>query len=196
MNYYIWEHFTNGSTKFFDCGIEEFEGWLDICWFTGEKIDQKKLPNPIIYNTDSSMNPEDFPLHSDSSFLVSDKILNILKALEIVGFDYYPAKIIKSKKKIYNNYYVLNILNVLDCLDKEKSKFKIKEFGPAKVYMFKKISFSEDKIPKDVKIFRINESTNVFINQEIRDAFINAVVTGAEFIPIEKGQSLFGNYEE
>jgi len=195
--FYLWEYKTTQRTRFFSCGIEPYDGWLEILWITGGKIESGKLPGVLKYNAENQMKPEDFPLTSDTEFLVSERIVKILQDLKTPGVDYYKSEIIQPNGNVIKDYCTLNILNVLDCLDKENSKYMLKSIGPSKVYRFKRISLEESKIPEGVRLFRIKEKrTLVFADQYLKDAFEGAKITGVRFVPISEGEAILGDYEE
>lgn len=89
-----------------------------------------------------------------------------------------------------------NLMAGLICLDKENSKYQARTLGPATIYKFKKISFIESKTPKETKIFRIKESTIVFIDQTLAEILIEQGITGIKITPITEGDPVLGNYDE
>jgi hypothetical protein len=194
--FYILTHQTNNETQFFSCNLEEFEGWLNISWLTGEEIDSIKLPKILRYRADNLLLPEDFPLTSYTGLLVSNRISGILKKSNISGLQYFDSEIVQPNGNVIQGFYTINILNELDCLDKSKSKFQVKTLGPALMYKFKKIVFDESKIPKEARLFRIKESTNVFVDQSLKDTFTKEKITGIKLTPISEGDPVLGNYDE
>jgi len=185
--YYIWKHTVDGSTKFFTCGIEEFEGWRRIGWLSGKKI-EKTLPQILHYLTSSKkMKPEDFPRTGGTQFLISKKIANIIKRINPDNIDYYDSDIIRPDGVILKDYYTINILNVLDCTDWNKTDFEIEKLGPAEIIKFNKLILDVDKIPINNKLFRLYKSETILIAHEsIKEAFEKENVIGVHFIPISE----------
>jgi hypothetical protein len=184
--FYLWNYDTQSKGDFFRCGREEFKGWPDIPWTSGEKINSEKIPKVLKYFAANHLTPEDYPLTADyTQFLVSSRIVAILKELNVLGVDFYKSEIVRPNGEIIKDYYTLNILNRISCLDKEKSDFKIKKFGPAEIYDFKKICLDKSKIPSSVKLFRLDEDgTLVFVDQTIKEEFEKEGITGIKLEPI------------
>ncbi|MEN2773572.1 DUF1629 domain-containing protein [Acetivibrio clariflavus] len=141
---------------------------------------------PIIrYIADSNLEPEDYPFtESLSLFLVSDRIVKILKELEIPGMQCFKSEIVCTDGKVKDNYYTINVINYEDCLNKEKSEFETFKIGNHIMYDFKKIYFDFNKISPQNKVFHIKESVLTFVHQSVKDEFERAGITGVEFKPV------------
>jgi len=130
--------------------------------------------------------PEDYPFTGSTEFLVSSRIANILKGLNVSGVDYYESEIIRPNQEVLKGFVTINITNRISCLDKEKSIFSIRHYGPAEVYKFKKISLDSSRIPEGVKLFRLEEqSTLVIAHQMIKERFEKDGITGVKFEPVD-----------
>lgn len=191
--FYLWEYDTkNSDSKFFSCHMEENNELIDIPWISGEKID--KPLNIIKYYADNMLPPEDFPFNGSIEILVSNKIVEILKKLKVTGIDYYESEIIQPNGNVIKGFYTLNILNIIDCLELEKSNYIIKEIGPGIVYRFTKISLNNCKIPSGVKVFRIPEKLMLlFVDQDIKEEFDRQKISGIKLIPINEGEPYLVN---
>lgn len=192
--YYIWDDNSNDDVNgFFSCGLAKGSGdWLDVVWFMGNKIDLSGLTTPIKYFSDSMLMPEDYPFTISSEFLVSKKIAGILREMNVPNLDYYESIIIRNKNndKI-DGFYSINILNVLDCIDFKKSKYKAEDYGTATRYDFNKLVLDESKIPSDIKVFRLKyRKTLVVAHKSIVEACERENVTGINFIPVEEYQDI------
>ena len=80
-------------------------------------------------------------------------------------------------------YYIVNVLNVIDGLNYEKSEFKKTHDGSP--YSVKKFSFKPN-IVKDVSIFKVFlkdhiYSTNLLVSQEVKDIVEANGLTGFSF---------------
>lgn len=73
------------------------------------------------------------------------------------------------------DYYLCNVVNVIDCLDKDLSKFN--EFGGVS-----KIVFDSSKISRE-GFFKIQEDncTSIYCTENIRALFTDKAISGAEF---------------
>lgn len=116
--------------------------------------------------------------------MVSDRIVRILKELEIPCIQYFKSEIVCTDGKIKDNYYTINVINYEDCLNKEKSVFETFKISNHIVYDFKKIYFDFNKIRSQNKVFRIKEEVWTFVHQSVKDEFERAGITGVEFKPV------------
>lgn len=115
------------------------------------------------------------PIISD---LVADVLIKNCQN-EIELFD------VKIEMKVNHKYYFLNILNVIDCIDLEKSVYTL--FSP-NVLVFKtidKLVFNEEKIDKD--IFRIKGvRTNIIISEKIKQEILALNLEEIKLTPINQ----------
>lgn len=187
--YYIWKYNAGDETRFFSCGIEQFEGWEKLGFNLGHKptID---FPLPLKYYAVNGMMPEDYPMTgSFFDFLVSKKIASILKAHNIPNINYYESQIVRPDGEILKDYYTINILNIVNCVDMEKSDYLIKDWGfpGSEYYFFNKLVLDETKINEDIKLFLLGEEVvHKVVHQDIKDACEKVGVTGIKFIPVEE----------
>lgn len=184
--YYIWEYEKKGSTKFFSCGMEQFEGWTDIPWNMGIKLTET-VPSTIKYFATNGILPEDYPRTGTGfHFLISDKIANILRKLNVEGVEYYNSIIVRPDNSIISGFSTINIINVLDCLNRELSEYEIKKYGPAEVYEFNKIRLYQSKIPDNIKLFHLKEQKSLtFVHESLKTVLESEGVSGISFKPVE-----------
>lgn len=184
--YYIWEHERKGSTQFFSCGMEQFEGWTNIPWNMGKELTQT-IPSTIKYFANNGILPEDYPRTGTGfHFLISEKIVNILRKLDVQGIEYYDSIIIRPDSSIISGFSTINIINVLDCLNRELSDYEIKKYGPAEVFEFNKICLSRNKIPENIKLFHLKEQKSLtFVHESLKNIFEREGISGISFKPVE-----------
>ena len=82
-----------------------------------------------------------------------------------------------------NKYYAMNIVNVIDALDEEKSVFDTLPGGIR--FFFEKYAFLKDKI-KNQKIFKIKEEkrSKVFVTEEFKNKVEKENLKGFDFIKV------------
>ena len=181
--YYVWKNYINNEVDFFTCGLERLEDYREVNWFAGERIEQS-LPTILRYNIDSMILPADYPMTAGGGMvLISGKIMEIFDRLNITGFDRYPSEIIRPNGEIIGNYYTLNLLNKVSCVNQEQSMTQMKKLGPVHIPKYKKLVLDYDKIPSDVLLFRLEgRETIILVYEKIKKAFDEEGVTGADLI--------------
>lgn len=80
-----------------------------------------------------------------------------------------------------DNFYAINIMTVLECIDYEKSEYKLFKDGK-RIMRFKKYSFIKNEI-QDQHIFKIKDEPlgNPFVSDEFRDMVMSSKLSGFVF---------------
>jgi hypothetical protein len=145
----------------------------------------------VYYNVDkidSYINEYDFLPVSAGPPLVSQKFKDIFSDLENIEIQFIQSEIWDKKGNSNNIFWAINILNLVESLDKEKSTYEITEYGS---YDIKKMFLKNDCL-KDLKIVRLKEDKLRII---VNDTFINLVkkhkLKGMDFL--EEGYSIYTN---
>lgn len=180
--YYIWTHLFDKSQKdFFDCGIEQFEGWDLIEWQSGKKI-TSPLPETLHYFAINNVNPDDYVMTGSTEFLVSGKIVAILNRIGVSNIEYYKSSIHKPNGEMLEEFFTVNILSVVDCINKKKSSYRVQRYGPVEVNYYSKLVFRYKKIDQSLKLFRIHEREGLVVAHEsVVNAFHSEGITGIRF---------------
>ncbi len=110
---------------------------------------------PLVYTTDAKKGDE---LRSflDSSFtLMSADFLDLFKKAGVANLQTFPA-VIKSTEDgyVWDNYFGVNIIGMIECADLEKSKYT--EIMPGH-YRFKELAINSARIPDGLLMFRLKE---------------------------------------
>lgn len=84
-------------------------------------------------------------------------------------------------KNSESSFYAINIIKVIDCINYEKSEFKMFKDG-IRIMRFKKYSFLEDKLDGN-SIFKIIDEPlgNPFVTDDFRNAVLDNGLTGFKF---------------
>ena len=131
--------------------------------------------------------PEDYPMTNGGYLLVSDKIERALRQVD-ANIQYLPARIQKKSGKIYDNFWTLNVLDVISCTDFGRSKVRRTPLpNGGEIVRILKLFLDERKIPAGKKIFRLGEQkTWLIVHQDIVDLLSPLHPVGLKFIPVEK----------
>ncbi|GHS90140.1 hypothetical protein FACS189487_11490 [Campylobacterota bacterium] len=120
----------------------------------------------------------------------SKKVYDVLEPLNIKGLQLVPVIITGNKGEEYDNYWVANIYNTIECFDKEKSVYKYSDFLACWERIEKLVLDKEklSKIPLDERLVFIPKETSQFIvyHKSIVDVILSVNPEGVFFVPVEK----------
>lgn len=111
--------------------------------------------------------------------IVSQKVLDILDDFCNGDFEKFDANIYVKNKKI-NGYYLINILNKLDILDKEKSSFDT--IGDSDVILgIENLVYKYDNLGENNIVRNKNYLLHVLVSDKLKKIFDNLKIKGVEF---------------
>ncbi|WP_299460869.1 DUF1629 domain-containing protein [uncultured Microscilla sp.] len=129
-----------------------------------------------------------------STFLViSERFKTLFENFQddIQFIEFIPLRLenLKSNEKS-EKYYLLNILNNIECFDWEKSSYTRypKDIFPDQQHLIRKVDklVIDHKPIKERNIFRVAEKPiPIYISQKLKDAIEEADLTGVEFHEVE-----------
>ena len=124
----------------------------------------------------------------DSCMVVSARLADALRAHKIAKLEYLPVKIIDHKGKVASkDYFILNPLDLVDCINRKKSKFRSSLIFPENIEKFEKFVIDESRIPEDRPIFRLKGfSYMALASKSLVDALTKGQFTGLEWLPVSK----------
>lgn len=122
-----------------------------------------------------------FEVLPNSGFLLitSDKVIDILNAICPNDFQTFEANIYANDKKI-EGYKLINILNSVDIVDKEKSKFKTFK-GTSHIMSFDKIVYKHESLIAHDIVRNADYKSHILVSDRIKVAFENAKIKGVQF---------------
>ena len=182
MNLEIYEFHpkTKSVVVFHPISLLEFTG------FDGLSMkDNWKIPRYKMFNKSR-------PIKDFISFQVGRTIIfseNARHSLEyLIGKYVEFLPFVELKKK---QYFFLNVLNIVDCLDKKRTKI---HYVQDRIICLDYIHFIKKRLPNS-PIFKIPESMSyIFVRQSFIDAIINNNLTGAIFFNPDNKE--FSKWEE
>lgn len=126
--------------------------------------------------------------------LVSEKLKSILESHK-VNCEYFAVAILdKNGRRIDKKYFIVNVLDVVDCIDIEKSSFEMNCINKDQVLYFDKLVLDVSKVPEDKSIFRLKDKTDqVIINHMLARKLLDAGCTGIDFQCLEDNGSVHRN---
>ncbi|PCI36120.1 MAG: hypothetical protein COB50_05140 [Thiotrichales bacterium] len=132
--------FVIGSPETYNAGLFKYSykraGLERIKLFGGKRLDADPCPQHVIYSTVPEETVKIFDVLPVRTFPIFNKrAVGVLEKICPDDFQAFPIKIINSpdKKKLEpfenNDYFIINITNTVDALDKENSNLKCYEDG-------------------------------------------------------------------
>lgn len=168
--------------------------------------------------------------------VVTERTISLFREIGISNIEYIPlvikddfynyddvemanlqSKELDYKSINYNHFFLLNILNHIDCIDHTKSTLEyympqasISEDMPENmkqvlqtkkrdydVDFIQSLIFNESKIPNDIKIFRLKDCPRLLIfKEDIVKSIKEANLTGFIFIPLEEYTELIPDEDD
>lgn len=155
----------------------------------GEEISVSK---PLLFSVDkidSYINNYDI-LPTYNAPLVSKRLKNNFEDLENdKQIQFINVTISDQKGNINNDYYLLNVLKVVPCMDMEKSIYDIKTYGKTAVIQIKKLYIISNGL-KNYDIIRMKEKkAYIIVTKEFKKRCEVAKLKGLDFVP--EGYSIY-----
>ena len=134
------------------------------------------------YNSKTSSLESEYLVNTGMWPIIHKKVKEEFETQGITGIQYLPIKLIDEiTNKESNDYVVMNILNMIEAIDLEKSEYKYNEeydfysFIPVTTY------FDEEECDK-YDIFRASKNTiGIYVSQKIKDIVESNRWIGFEF---------------
>ncbi|MCG8573048.1 MAG: hypothetical protein MJB14_23190 [Spirochaetes bacterium] len=132
-------------------------------------------------------------MYGISYYLISQKLKNILEKEVDQKIEYLPFTLINCKgKQEPSLYYILNVLDIEDCVDLENSKYRESHIAPGTFSSLRILNLEKEKINPELKIFRIKQKTRLLIIRDDLKNFLESNnITGLEFVEMGEKTSIF-----
>ena len=139
----------------------------------------------------------DFPFTENDIHVYSPKFKHLMQKLIRYEIQFLPLQIVfRPTKMSIGKYYLANYLKVIDCIDRENSKYELwtKEnllFWEKREYLLGSFSYIDhlvldSKKITDAKIFRPwGWKMAVIVREDLKDEIENAKITGCIFSSLE-----------
>ncbi|MEK3952120.1 MULTISPECIES: imm11 family protein [unclassified Psychrobacillus] len=119
-------------------------------------------------------------------FIVSKKFKDLIKKIE-EDVQFLPVNVVdfESKSKIVNDeYFVANVLGVVDALNLQNSDYSVVDLDGEKIYSVRKYAVSEDKI-NNKNLFKLKgDEIPLFMSEDFKQLVEKSNITGCEFLEI------------
>ncbi len=118
-----------------------------------------------------------------SCTVVSKRLKEFLEPKITSPIEYLPVTIFNHKNQVASDqYFIVNPLNVIDCIKIEESEVKWNSLDPEKIMSVRKLTFDDDKIDKNVSMFRAKHLYgSIFIHEDLANEMEDQNFTGIVF---------------
>jgi len=155
------------------------KGWFCYIIYSGNKI--KDWPDiQFLYDSNKS---SEFLLNVDTWPIVHKKVVECFNMLGVENIQYLPVKVTdKVTGEECYDYYVLNILNMIDAYDLRKSKYTYDKEIDSYQFLPPDIVLNYKKC-KNYDIFRCEkDNIPIYVSQRIKEAIEKENFIGFKFI--------------
>lgn len=136
----------------------------------GRRIDVRNLT--VMASTTQSDRREDMPWTSLYSQLVSGRLMHLWESLYPGNIQYIPCDIKCVDGANISDYFLINPLHVIDCMDEAETRARFGDpMGRAVI--------DPSKVPENVGMFRVSRTATTFtIRESVRMAMKREKITG------------------
>ena len=128
---------------------------------------------------------EDMPWNQSVVAIGSPKVKQILERAAPGQVQFLPLRLSDGQGNVLP-FFVLNLLNVIECHDVKMSKWRMERIHNAEDLRFSRFFLDLARVPDEVAIWRARGlGTTLLAKQAIRVAFEAAGITGAQFYAVD-----------
>jgi hypothetical protein len=115
--------------------------------------------------------------------VVSNRLKEELEQQRVNNVEFLPIKIINHKGRIAaKDYFIVNPLDVCDCIDIDKSGVKWNSIAPDKISRCQSLVLRPDQVPPEFQIFRLKFWPNLIaVRSALADRLTSAGFSGLCF---------------
>jgi hypothetical protein len=151
---------------------------------------QRWFPRDVVFELadDHGIELTDAIPNSLNLYLVSERFKVFLEKWSEASIEFLPIRIRNQKGRLEtDNYYIMNLLGTVGCVDLEKSKFRRSAMEPERIFRFYLLVLNEALIPPSTKLFRLKEQPNIIIAREdLVQKILNEGFSGVVFQEMEE----------
>jgi len=172
------------ETRFLVCTNRPSSPWFFLSWNIGKPLGDS-VQEPIVYFGDLDLKPEDLQLTNGIQFLVSERLLEILKA-HGANAEVFRSEIVFPNGKRRMDYFSLNFLDVFPVVDRGRSVFEVDpDFPDTKIYEIKRLVLNESSIPSSPVFIMQENLSYILVSENLRNDIQHHSITGVRFEEID-----------
>lgn len=156
-----------------ETGTDRFE------FLNGNVLDKNEIVSPdIVFECQEKFLYDVLP-NSGSLLIISERLLNIMKNLCEDDFQVFKANVFVKNKKI-DGYYLINIVNKIEVLDKQNSIYTTILDTDA-ILNLKKVVYKQDNLLNHHIVRNLDCLSNVLVSEKLKEIFDKEKIKGVEF---------------
>lgn len=132
--------------------------------------------------------------------IITEKLKSVFEKQSGANFEYYPVKIKDKKGRVFEeSYYLAHLLDIHDCLDLDKSLYRMDAIIKNEIDRFAQIVLDENKLNPEKKMFRIKHKPSmILVTEDLVDEILDvAKCYGPAFEYVEDhGEIYRENFKE
>lgn len=182
--YYVMDFDTSFEKAALIMDNPDIPGYPDLVFDKGVRIKGQLPVFDFIQDKDCQGVLTDYLWTALRGLTVSERFKKTLDAAGVDNVDYYPVRVVNEVTgEVRSDYYVANVVGLIDCLDREKSGIISDPDVPGLITDIERIILKEDKA-KGTLFFRLKNVSGVVIaHPRVKDAVTKAKLTGVKFTP-------------
>ena len=154
-------------------GTDRFE------FLKGKTLDEKTTVCPnVVFDCEEEFLSDVLP-NNGALLIVSRRVLDIMNNLCKCDYQVFEANVFVGKNKV-NGYYLLNILNLVEIINKAGSVFTtIKNSNT--ILKFEKLTYKEENLINHSIARNADYLQHVVVSEELKEIFEKESIKGVEF---------------
>ncbi len=119
--------------------------------------------------------------------IVSSKVLDVLTRLGATRFEPLPVVLHDHKGRVASrDHCIVNILDVQDIIDMERSEYVLSPFDPTQVSRIIRLAVKKEGVAPDALLFRARTMMReIFLHEALHEELLQSGVTGIRAFPAE-----------
>jgi hypothetical protein len=133
-----------------------------------------------------------------SLLIISEKLKVIMVERSEALLEFLPVRLkYQDEQEVKATYYVMNVLEVVECVSLERSMFRYSDISPDRIFRFFHLILDQSRIPSDKKIFRLKENPSlVIIREDLGKDILRAKAIGMMFVEMDEYGREWGKRDE
>jgi uncharacterized protein DUF1629 len=185
--YYVWETRVRRPTDVFIHDYPPSLAQQRVNFVAGRRIITKLPEMEIRYAADAqSTLTDDLVIRKRRCLVHSNRLADSLRRAGVDSIDYYPCRLVNQRTGAIDGWYqVANLLDVIFCLDFERSELDIDDEEPNEIWSIDRMKLREERLG-DSLMFRLGERRKtVIVHDSVKAAIERDGLTGPVFLPAD-----------